>query len=143
LVFLGRDLICAIPLSIVIWERKLSQWGCPNEAEEGTCSVSHGYVSGRSPSSRVLPSFFSSIHLPQFNPQFNAMCPDIPRVKAFCISCAKIGFPFDLFLNMDILEINAPLVLSCTLRTLLGHNNTAILAENLLIVFFVQWKPYF
>jgi hypothetical protein len=71
------------------------------------------------------------------------MCPDIPRVKTFCCFCAKIGFSFDLFISMDIFEISAPLVLSCTLRTLVDHNNIAILADNRLIVFFVQWKPYF
>jgi hypothetical protein len=71
------------------------------------------------------------------------MCPDIPRVKTFCCFCAKIGFPFDLFINMDIFEISAPLVLSCTLRAFFDHNNIAILADNLLIVSFVQWKPHF
>jgi hypothetical protein len=71
------------------------------------------------------------------------MCPDIPRAKTFCFSCAKIGFPLDLFINMDIFETSAPLVLSCTLRPLFDPNKIAILADNLLIVSFVQWKPHF
>ena len=93
--------------------------------------------------SSFLPSFLSLIHRPRFNPQFNAMCPDIPRAKTFCFSCAKIGFPLDLFINMDIFETSAPLVLSCTLRPLFDPNKIAILADNLLIVSFVQWKPHF
>jgi hypothetical protein len=42
---------------------------------------------------------------------------------------------------MVILAISAPLVLSSTLRILVDHNNVTILADNLLIVLFVQWMP--